>query len=189
MRTFLTDEHKKTLRTWHSQLENQRGLRASLRRSKTVNEICMSEGFRSLLVQTHSLWKVEHQAWRFTALALVAGLVSQVKSNDERQTFAARAGNKSERKRPLMSELRFARLRAVKTPDALLRQLRRAVMLLGGNVNVVSLAEDVFHWCQEHEDLRTHYRRQQPLTEFIQIRWAMEYYQADDISDLDTENE
>ncbi len=26
------------------------------------------EGFRSLLMQTHTLWKIEAQEWRFTAL-------------------------------------------------------------------------------------------------------------------------
>lgn len=179
MKNNLMEAHRKTLRAWHSQLQERRGLRASLRRSKSVNEICLSEGFRSLLLQTHTLWKVEHQPWRFVALAVAAGLLSQVKNNDERHSFAARAGS-TEAGRPLMSELRFARLRAVKTPDELLRQLRRAVMLLDSRVNIISLTEDIFCWCREAEDLRSHYRRQQPLTEFIHIRWAMEFYQAGD---------
>lgn len=40
-----------------------------------------------------------------------------------------------------MSKGRFTRLSAVKTPDELLRQLRRAVRLLNGSVNLDSLAE------------------------------------------------
>lgn len=48
-----------------------------------------------------------------------------------------------------MSKGRFTRLSAVKTPDELLRQLRRAVRLLNGSVNLDSLAEGVFRWCRE----------------------------------------
>ena len=141
-------------------MQEKRGNRASLRRSTTVNDVCLSEGFRSLLMQTHTLWKIEAQEWRFTALALVAAVSANVKAIDERQ--------------------RFTRLSAVKTPDDLLRQLRRAVKLLNGSVNLISLAEDIFRWCQESDDLLNHHRRQQRPTEFIRIRWALEYYQAGD---------
>lgn len=136
--SIVKEEHKATLRKWHEELQEKRGNRASLRRSTTVNDVCLSEGFRSLLMQTHTLWKIEAQEWRFT------------------------------------------RLSAVKTPDDLLRQLRRAVKLLNGSVNLISLAEDIFRWCQESDDLLNHHRRQQRPTEFIRIRWALEYYQAGD---------
>ncbi|ECG8575080.1 type I-E CRISPR-associated protein Cse2/CasB, partial [Salmonella enterica subsp. diarizonae] len=118
-------------------------------------------------------WKIEGQEWRFTALALTAAVAAHIKSIDERQKFAAQLNN-------VMSELRFSRLCAVKTPDELLRQLRRAVKLLNGTVNLISLAEDIFHWCQENNELLNHHRRQQRPTEFIRIRWALEYYQAGD---------
>jgi len=51
----VSDEHKATLRQWHEELQERRGLRASLRRSATLNDVCLSEGFHSLMVQTHSL--------------------------------------------------------------------------------------------------------------------------------------
>ncbi|EGO5103372.1 type I-E CRISPR-associated protein Cse2/CasB [Escherichia coli] len=159
--SIVKEEHKATLRKWHEELQEKRGNRASLRRSTTVNDVCLSEGFRSLLMQTHTLWKVEAQEWRFTALALVAAVSANVKAIDERQPFAAQ-------------------LAAVKTPDDLLRQLRRAVKLLNGSVNLISLADDIFRWCQESDDLLNHHRRQQRPTEFIRIRWALEYYQAGD---------
>lgn len=177
--SIVKDDHKTTLRRWHEELQEKRGLRASLRRSKTVNEACMSEGFRSLLMQTHTLWKIERQEWRFTALAITAALAAHVKSIDERQTFAAQLGQKTGNNL-VMSELRFSRLSAVKTPDELLRQLFRAVRLLKGSVNLPSLADDVFHWCREHDELLNHIRCQQRPTEFVRIRWALEYYQAGD---------
>ncbi|MDE9621340.1 type I-E CRISPR-associated protein Cse2/CasB [Citrobacter portucalensis] len=171
--SIVKEDHKATLRKWHEELQEKRGARASLQRSVTVNDVCLSEGFRTLLMQTHTLWKVEGQEWRFTALALTSALVANVKAIDERQKFAAQLNGS-------MSELRFSRLCAVKTPDELLRQLRRAVKLLNGSLNLFSLAEDIFCWCQEQDDLLNHHRRQQRPTEFLRIRWALEYYQAGD---------
>lgn len=55
--SIVQEDHKATLRKWHEDLQEKRGARASLRRSKTVNEACLSEGFHLLLMQTHSLWK------------------------------------------------------------------------------------------------------------------------------------
>ena len=112
-------------------------------------------------------------------VALVAALAAQVKTIDDRQTFAAQLGQKTG-DTPVMSRLRFARLSAVKTPDELLRQLRRAISLLHGSVNLLSLAEDIFRWCREQDDLLNHRRRQQRPIEFIRIRWALDYYQAGD---------
>ncbi|MBV8875860.1 MAG: type I-E CRISPR-associated protein Cse2/CasB [Metakosakonia sp.] len=175
--SIVKDDHKATLRRWHAELQEKRGLRASLRRSKTVNEACLSEGFRSLLMQTHTLWKVEGQEWRFTALAITAALAAHVKSIVKEPNFAAQLGQMTGNNQ-VMSELRFSRLSAVKTPDELLRQLLRAVRLLNGVVNLPSLADDVFHWCRENDELLNHIRRQQRPTEFIRIRWALEYYQA-----------
>ncbi|ECI3671090.1 type I-E CRISPR-associated protein Cse2/CasB, partial [Salmonella enterica subsp. diarizonae] len=100
--SIVKDDHNATLRQWHEELQEQRGARASLRRSVTVNDVCLSEGFRSLLMQTHTLWKIEGQEWRFTALALTAAVAAHIKSIDERQKFAAQLNN-------VMSELRFSR--------------------------------------------------------------------------------
>lgn len=169
--SIVKDDHKVTLRRWHEELQERRGLRASLRRSATVNDVCLSEGFHSLLMLTHTLWKIKGQEWRFTALALVAALAAHVKSIDGQQKFAAQLRN-------VMSEQRFCQLCAVNTPDELLRQLRRAVKLLNGSVNLPSLADDIFHWCRENDEQLNHLRRQQRPTEFIRIRWALEYYQA-----------
>ncbi len=134
--SIVKEEHKATLRKWHEELQEKRGNRASLRRSTTVNDVCLSEGFRSLLMQTHTLWKIEAQEWRFTALALVAAVSANVKAIDERQPFAAQLA-------AVMSEGRFTRLSAVKTPDDLLRQLRRAVKLLNGS-SILSLWQKIF---------------------------------------------
>lgn len=46
--SIVKEEHKATLRKWREELQAKRGNRASLRRSTTVNDVCLSEGFRSL---------------------------------------------------------------------------------------------------------------------------------------------
>lgn len=179
---IVKDDHHATLSAWHQMLQEKRGLRASLRRCVTVNEICLSDGFRSLLMQTHTLWKREHQEWRFTALAIVAGLAAHIRPNDEKLNFAAQLGQLSGNN-PAMSVLRFKRLSATRTPDDLLRQLRRAIRLLDGKANLQSLAEDIFVWCREQDELKNHIRRPQQPTEFIRVRWAMDYYQAGSVDE------
>ncbi|EIL3032088.1 type I-E CRISPR-associated protein Cse2/CasB [Salmonella enterica subsp. enterica serovar Typhimurium] len=183
--SVVTKDDKATLRQWHEELQEKRGLRASLRRSKTVNDACLAEGLHSLLMQTHSLWK-NKAPWNVTALAITAALAAHIKFIDEQKSFAAQLGQKKGGDTPVMSKLRFSHLLAVKTPDELLRQLRCAVKLLDGSVNLFSLADDIFCWCQEQNDLLNHHRRQQRPTEFLRIRWALEYYQA---GDGDTDNE
>lgn len=84
--SIVQEDHKATLRKWHEDLQEKRGARASLRRSKTVNEACLSEGFHLLLMQTHSLWKNKAD-WHVTALAITAVLAAHIKFIDERQSL------------------------------------------------------------------------------------------------------
>ena len=42
--SIVKEEHKATLRKWREELQAKRGNRASLRRSTTVNDVCLSEG-------------------------------------------------------------------------------------------------------------------------------------------------
>lgn len=85
--SIVTKDDKATLLQWHEELQEKRELRASLRRSKTVNDACLAEGLHSLLMQTHSLWK-NKAAWHVTALAITAVLAAHIKFIDERQSFA-----------------------------------------------------------------------------------------------------
>ena len=128
--SIVKEEHKATLRKWHEELQEKRGERASLRRSTTVNDVCLTDGFRLFLKNRQIKWQDEPE-WRITALALIAAVSANVKAIDERQPFAAQLA-------AVMSKGRFTRLSAVKTPDELLRQLRRAVRLLNGSATQAS---------------------------------------------------
>ncbi|WP_165699578.1 type I-E CRISPR-associated protein Cse2/CasB [Chimaeribacter californicus] len=174
---YLSDEQKIALRSWHETINDIKGrrLRASLRQCEDINQVCQTEGFRSLLFKKEmsSLLNNEQESWRFIAMALIAATVSHVKVNNELQFFATQLGVEKNG-RPLMSELRFSRLCHAKSHDDLLRQLRRAVKLCEGEINIPALAEGIFRWCREESD---YYLKLKP-TEYIRIRWAMEYYQA-----------
>nr|WP_276643261.1 type I-E CRISPR-associated protein Cse2/CasB [Siccibacter turicensis] len=180
----IQEDQRSALSAWHSDLNTQQGrrLRASLRRSHTLNEVYLSEGFRSLLLRTHTLWKRENQAWRFTALAIVAALAAHVSETSTATPFAAQLAQEKGH-RQVMSVLRFQRLLAVRSHEELLRQLRRAVQLLGGNVNLLDLAESVFCWCREEDERIRHLPTSRQPTEYLRVRWTMQYYQACDSAD------
>ena len=72
------DEHKVALRKWHEELQDKRGERASLRRSTTVNDVCLTDGFRLFLKNRQIKWQDEPE-WRITALALIAAVSANVK--------------------------------------------------------------------------------------------------------------
>ena len=81
--SIVKEEHKATLRKWHEELREKRGERASLRRSTTANDVCLTDGFRLFLKNRQIKWQDEPE-WRITALALIAAVSANVKAIDER---------------------------------------------------------------------------------------------------------
>lgn len=79
-----------------------------------------------------------------------------------------------------MSELRFRRLLAVRTEEGLFRELRRAVKLADGRLNIVSLADDVFRWCADNQMLAFNKVQDIRPTDLILVRWSLDYYGASD---------
>ncbi|EPE1851031.1 type I-E CRISPR-associated protein Cse2/CasB [Cronobacter dublinensis] len=182
--SMLSQAHRESLLKWHSLINEQQGrrLRASLRRSHTLSDVWLSEGFRGLTARVPSLWNVPGREWRFCALGIVAGLAAHVKSIETRQSFAAQLGQISGNN-PVMSELRFRRLNQAHSQEELFRQLRRAMQLLGGTVNLPDLAEGVFRWCAEEDERERHAAQKRTPTEYIRVRWALDYYMAGTESD------
>lgn len=182
--SMLSQAHRESLLKWHSLINEQQGrrLRASLRRSHTLSDVWLSEGFRVLVARLPSLWNVPGREWRFCALGIVAALAAHVKTIETRQPFAAQLGQ-TNGNNPVMSELRFRRLSQARTQEELFRQLRRAVQLLGGTVNLPDLAEGVFRWCAEEDAHARHAAQKRTPTEYIRVRWALDYYMAGAPSD------
>ena len=176
-------DYAETLSRWQSNLDNARQLRASLRCCTSLLDVYTSSGFRDLLFKLNPLWKGA-PAWRFTALAIIAGVVSHVIENDSNLSFAERMAQKNNGT-PVMSELRFRRLLAVRTEEELFRELRRAVKLADGRINIVSLAEGVFKWCSDNRSEAFNRSQNIRPTELIQVRWSLEYYGASENNSQD----
>jgi CRISPR system Cascade subunit CasB len=78
---------------------------------------------------------------------------------------------KTEGGQPKVSLLRFSQLQKSYSWDEFYRRLIRMVKLLDGNINIVSLTDDIFHWAREFNgDFE-----QSPMNR-LQVRWAGDYY-------------
>ena len=165
------------LRRWHKKLEDQRDLRASLRQSSSLVDVYMSVGFRDLL-KTVKYMDARNSESVFQSLAVIAGLASYVKNNDESQSFASQMGRAKQGQRPIMSELRFRRLMSIETPEALYRELRRAIKLADGSINLNSLANDVLQWFKEQNFKRLGRVPATGVKSTLPVRWSIEYYDA-----------
>ncbi|WP_434657841.1 type I-E CRISPR-associated protein Cse2/CasB [Chromobacterium violaceum] len=147
-----------------------RGDRGQLRRCATSEDVWLLSAFH-LLLQVLRDNKVEARA---DELALVAAVTAHAKHVPGKE-FAHSLGQKKPggEGSPVMSELRFRQLQTCRDEDSFFRQARRAVNLLGGEVDVGKLAVDLLQWVwefrAEHPSL--------PPQKRLKLRWATAYYQ------------
>lgn len=145
-------EHQ-TLIDWWQELDKNRGERAVLRRSCTLVEVAFSPAYHRLRLAVLSFGSVNDDG-----LALIAGLVVRVKVDSEKGSIAEQmATGKTGSAR--VSGLRFRRLLKVKEQDELFIRMTRIVALLGGEVNLQSLAQSVYFW-----------------NDTTRKKWALDYY-------------
>lgn len=144
-KNFSFNEHqgaRKVLLDWWQGLDQARGDRAELRRAVTPTEVAFCPAFHRLL---HALKPVT--AVYPESLATVAGVLVHVKEHNDKSTFAVQmATPKSGSDRARVSSLRFRRLLKIADRSELYQPLIRTVHLLGGQANLVSLADDVYFW-------------------------------------------
>jgi len=179
---------EKRLQAWHRWLDDNRGDRARLRRAESPEDILLTDAFFHFLE-----WLKPFQEWSektpMLAKACIAGALAHVKidkqmpsriyhskSKDDVPTkiasFAEQLATPLEGKsKAPMSELRFQQLQKSPTVDDFYRRIIRAIRLLDGNVNIVSLAKDIAHWHREFE---------QPLgrhpAKRLAVSWATDYF-------------
>ncbi len=132
----------------------------------------------------------EHWRNHMQVSAAVAGALAHVKQNkqvasrlynsktDDSKTrdvsFAEQLATPLEGKgKAPMSELRFQQLQKSKTPEDFYRRILRAIRLLNGNVNIISLANDIKHWHREFEHVTV-----SPPAKRLAVRWATDYFTA-----------
>lgn len=153
---------------------NQRGARAELRRSDTLDAVLLTEGFRNLW---QGLGKTGRRRDRdLLAWACVAAALAEVRGQPSAKntTFAQCLGAQKEKTgKPLMSELRFAQLQKSHSGDDFLRRLRRALALINKTAPVLSLADNILHWFGEQQDNLG----VKPMDR-LAVRWASDYFTA-----------
>ncbi len=172
MYRFLKDSAARdTLLKWWKWLDDNRGDRARLRRVESPDDVLMTSAFAHFLAEMPDDWSESRQ---LPASALVAAIVAQVKDNVTAPSFAAQLATAKEGgDKPRMSELRFQQLQKSQEPAEFYRRLLRVVRMLDGNVNILSLTDDILHWM--HEYRKGIDRNPQNRLAFC---WASDYYRT-----------
>lgn len=173
MKTYqlLTEQDVKQLRSWHIWLDDNRGDRALLRRAQSPEDILLSPAFAHFLSRMPAHWR-DPDAMKLLDVAMIAAVLARVKTDDDKQSFATSlALPKESASRAAMSELRFQQLQKSRTPEDFFRRLCRAVALLGGKVNIASLADNILQWLREYR-----YAPARRPDQRLAVRWATDYY-------------
>lgn len=181
---MLSNTEEKVLRSWWQSLvlseaklkekhllSAPSGHKAKLKRAESVDAVLMQDAFRTLWLSLPD--QEHHSANNMECWAVIAASLVHV-SPGYQDGIAVVAGKKSENSdKSLVSEMRFSQLQAAKTPDELLRTLRRLLKLMKGKVEPLALAKDIEQWFYEY-----HYSGLVRANNRISVKWAMDYYCA-----------
>ncbi|WP_118987453.1 type I-E CRISPR-associated protein Cse2/CasB [Photorhabdus sp. CRCIA-P01] len=146
--------------------------RAQLKRCENVEMAMLTEGFRALWLSLPDEINLSDNPVKLEYWATMAVALVYVKNNSDIK-LAAAAGKKGGGNKPVVSELRFSQLQNSKTPNELLRRLRRVLQQIKGNISVLALARDIEEWFAEYGQLRPCKADRR-----IKVRWVMDYYHA-----------
>jgi CRISPR system Cascade subunit CasB len=146
------------LATWWRWLDDNRGERAVLRRCGTLTDVAFSPAYHRLRSVVSRFGSVDDNG-----LALVAGLAARIRGDIggvsiAEQMATAKSGGDAKAR---VSGLRFRRLLKVKEQEDLFSAMTRVIALLGGAVNMQSLAQGVYLW-NDNDKTRK--------------QWAFDYY-------------
>ena len=139
---------------WWQSLDDNRGDRAELRRCGTLAEVVFTPTYHRLRQTV-----CRYGAVRDDGLALIVGLAARVKSNTAAHTIAEQMATGKTDGSARVSGLRFRRLLKVKGQEELFTSLGRVIALLGGGVNLQSLAQSGYFW-----------------NDITRKQWAFDYY-------------
>lgn len=160
--TYLKFEHDspetQALSRWWLALNDNRGDRAELRRCSTLAEVAFTPAYHRLRLDLMKFGAVNADS-----LAMVAGLAARVKNNLNGNTLAEQMAipkdSSSKDGKAKVSGLRFRRLLKVKEREDMFTAMGRVIALLGGAVNLQSLADSIYYW-----------------NDRTRKQWAFEYY-------------
>lgn len=143
----LKEDETQTLLDWYRWLhgEKQKGIRAQLKRSTSLDEVITAQGFLRLNQMLPRL-----QQHDLPGLALVAGVLAVAKQEDTAALPTLLGRAKEGGDKPVFSELRFQRLLASDDEEQLYQNMRRAVIQAGEKADPIALADSLLHWYREH---------------------------------------
>lgn len=146
------------LSEWWDELEKKyRGERAVLRRCGTLTEVAFSPAYHRLRRALMNIGRVDDNL-----LSLVAVLSARVKTNDSATSIAKQMATGKADGSARVSGLRFRRLLKMKEQDEIFTGMGRIIALLGGTVNLQSLARSLYLWNDKYAEIRK--------------EWALKYY-------------
>jgi CRISPR system Cascade subunit CasB len=156
--SFSRPEMRDILISWWKELDSRRGDRAALRQCRTPRDVALTPAFQRLKIRLTSYGSLNQG--QMDRLALVAGVLSHVKENkpdafekNVKRSCAvqmARPPQKRGRgKNSCVSDLRFRQLLKIEEPDTLYMTMISLVRLLGGSVNIASLAHGISRWNEQ----------------------------------------
>ena len=143
-RCLYDDDRREKLFKWWAGLKNNNASRARLKRCKTPAEaMLISDAIR--------VGSVLGKYCSAQAKASVAGLLAHIKTGEtSNKSFGCMlASPVSKGGNSPYSELRFRQLITSKSWDEFYRNMRRAITVLGGNVNPMVVADVVLCWDKE----------------------------------------
>ncbi len=161
----LSKEMQEKLLSWWRSLAEKSGTQAQLCRCATPEEAALnSETFRLL----------DYFPWiDIETAAIIAGILSHIKQGEEENiSFLQKLATPKEKNgRVPFSEIRFRQLLTCRTWDEFFTALRRAVQVLDGRVNPLSIADGILRWAEEQKSI-TYCEAGRSL----KFDWSKEYY-------------
>jgi CRISPR system Cascade subunit CasB len=153
--TFSQPEEREALLVWWKELDNARGDRAALRQCHNLLEVAFTPAFHRLKMRLEPMSSIPPD--HMDRLAIVAGVLSHVTPDGHeknlQRSFAvqmARPSSKgSTRKKACVSDMRFRQLLKIDNPDKLYTTMIRLVRLVGGSVDIISLANGIYWWNEQ----------------------------------------
>ncbi|WP_036769631.1 type I-E CRISPR-associated protein Cse2/CasB [Photorhabdus australis] len=146
--------------------------KAQLKRCENIEMAMLTDGFRDLWIRLPDEISLSNNPVKIEYWAMIAVALVYVRSNSDIK-LAVAAGRKGGGNKSVVSELRFSQLQSAKTPNELLRRLRRILQQVKGNISVLALAQDIEEWFAEYGKLQP-YRADKR----INVRWVIDYYRA-----------
>lgn len=144
---FTRPETSNVLLDWWKALDTSRGDRAELRRCHSPLNVALTPAYHRL---RYALMK--HGSIKDNDLALVAGVISHVKSSVPGSFPVQMASSDSaDGKKAKVSHLRFRSLLSIgdDDPDKLYEKMIRIVHLLDDSADIPSLANGIYWWNEQ----------------------------------------